>query len=700
MCIFSTFVSEIITINFLTTHLYFFSCKMKNSVELMNKAADNIRILSAAMVENAHSGHPGGAMGGADFINVLFSEYLVYDPQNPHWETRDRFYLDPGHMSAMLYSQLALTGKFTIEELKAFRKWGSVTPGHPELCVERGIENSSGPLGQGHCYAVGAAIAAKFLAAHLGNDSFNKEKIYTYISDGGIQEEISQGAGRVAGFLKLNNLVMFYDSNDIQLSTECDSVSDENTAMKYRAWNWNVITIDGNDVNQIRKALDNAIAEQERPTLIIGKCVMGKGCRDAQNNSLERSTKTHGAPLGSEAFANTVKNLGGDPDNAFVVYDDVRQMYDARAKELAAIVAKRQECEKLWAEQNPENAKKQKDWFANKLPEIDWNGIVVKSNDPTRNASSAVLGELGKKVENMIVSSADLCNSDKTDGFLKQTHNIVPGDFTGNFFQAGVSELTMACCCMGMMLHGGVVAAMGTFFVFSDYMKPAIRMAALMELPVKFVWSHDSFRVGEDGPTHEPIEQEAQIRLLEKMKNHSKRNSLLVMRPADVHETVVCWQMAMENLNTPSALILSRQNITDLPEETCYEGAAKGGYTVVKEDNPDIVLVATGSEVSTLVDAAKLLEKDGVRYRIVSVPSEGLFRTQPIEYQHSVLPAGIKKFGLTAGLPVNLQGLVGSHGKVYGVESFGFSAHYKVLDEKFGFNAENVYSQIKSYLAE
>lgn len=673
---------------------------MKNSVELMNKAADNIRILSAAMVENAHSGHPGGAMGGADFINVLFSEYLVYDPQNPRWETRDRFYLDPGHMSAMLYSQLALTGKFTIEELKAFRKWGSVTPGHPELCVERGIENSSGPLGQGHCYAVGAAIAAKFLAAHLGNDSFNKEKIYTYISDGGIQEEISQGAGRVAGFLKLNNLVMFYDSNDIQLSTECDSVSDENTAMKYRAWNWNVITIDGNDVNQIRKALDNAIAEQERPTLIIGKCVMGKGCRDAQNKSLERSTKTHGAPLGSEAFANTVKNLGGDPDNAFVVYDDVRQMYDARAKELAAIVAKRRECEKLWAEQNPENAKKQKDWFANKLPEIDWNGIVVKSNDPTRNASSAVLGELGKKVENMIVSSADLCNSDKTDGFLKQTHNIVPGDFTGNFFQAGVSELTMACCCMGMMLHGGVVAAMGTFFVFSDYMKPAIRMAALMELPVKFVWSHDSFRVGEDGPTHEPIEQEAQIRLLEKMKNHSKRNSLLVMRPADVHETVVCWQMAMENQNTPSALILSRQNITDLPEGTCYESAAKGGYTVVKEDNPDIVLVATGSEVSTLVDAAKLLEKDGVRYRIVSVPSEGLFRTQPIEYQHSVLPAGIKKFGLTAGLPVNLQGLVGSHGKVYGVESFGFSAHYKVLDEKFGFNAENVYSQIKSYLAE
>ena len=666
----------------------------------MNKAADNIRILSAAMVENAHSGHPGGAMGGADFINVLFSEYLVYDPKNPRWATRDRFYLDPGHMSAMLYSQLALTGKYTIDELKEFRKWGSVTPGHPELCVERGIENSSGPLGQGHCYAVGAAIAAKFLGDHLGNKSFYKEKIYTYISDGGIQEEISQGAGRVAGFLKLSNLVMFYDSNDIQLSTECGAVSDENTAMKYRAWNWNVITIDGNDVEQIRTALDKAVAEQERPTLIIGKCVMGKGCRDAQNNNLERSTKTHGAPLGQEAFENTVRNLGGDPANAFVIYDDVQKMYDERAAELAKIVAERKAEEDRWAKENPEAAKKQEAWFNNELPQIDWANIVAPLNGPTRNASSAVLATLSEKIENMIVSSADLCNSDKTDGFLKHTHVITPGDFSGNFFQAGVSELTMACCCMGMTLHGGVITAMGTFFVFSDYMKPAVRMAALMELPVKFVWSHDSFRVGEDGPTHEPIEQEAQIRLLEKMKNHSGRNSLLVMRPADVHETIQCWKMAMENWSTPSALILSRQNITDLPAGTQYEGAAKGGYTVVHEDNPDVVLVATGSEVSTLVDASKLLAADGVKFRVVSIPSEGLFRTQPIEYQHSVLPAGIKKFGLTAGLPVNLQGLVGSHGKVFGVESFGYSAHYKVLDEKFGFNAENVYNQIKKYLAE
>ncbi|MBQ0090072.1 MAG: transketolase [Prevotellaceae bacterium] len=673
---------------------------MSNSVELMNLAADNIRILSAAMVEKAHSGHPGGAMGGADFINVLFSEYLVEDPRNPRWSQRDRFFLDPGHMSPMLYSELTLTGKFTLEEIQNFRQWGSTTPGHPEVNIDKGIENSSGPLGQGHAYAVGAAIAAKFLAAHLGDESFNKEKIYTYISDGGIQEEISQGTGRIAGHLGLNNLIMFYDSNDIQLSTECGDVTSENTAMKYRAWNWNVLTINGNDCNEIREALNNAIAEKERPTLIIGKCVMGKGCKDADNNCYERSIKTHGAPLGQAAYVNTVKNLGGNPDNPFIVYDEVKQLYEERKQRLIKLTDERHKEEEAWAKNNPEAAKKEQDWFAGKLADIDWKSVTVKEGDPTRNASAAVLATLSEKVENMVVSSADLCNSDKTEGFLKHTHIIKPGDFTGNFLQAGVAELSMACICIGMTLHGGVMTAMGTFFVFSDYMKPAIRMAALMQTPVKFVWSHDSFRVGEDGPTHEPIEQEAQIRLLEKMKNHSGKDSLLVLRPADVHETVECWKMAMHNNETPTALILSRQTIESLPQGTNYEGALKGGYTVIEEENPDIVLVADGSEVSTLVSASELLKKDGIKFRIVSVPSEGLFRQQSYEYQQSVLPAGIKKFALTAGLPVNMQGLVGSHGKTFGVESFGYSAPYKVLDEKFGFNAENVYKQIKEYLAE
>ena len=664
----------------------------------MNLSADNIRILSAAMVEKAKSGHPGGAMGGADFINVLFSEYLIYDPQNPEWDSRDRFYLDPGHMSPMLYSALALTGKFTLDELKEFRQWGSPTPGHPERNISRGIENTSGPLGQGHTFAVGAAISAKFLAAHLNNPAFEQEKIYAYISDGGIQEEISQGAGRVAGFLGLNNLIMFYDSNDIQLSTECSAVSTENTAMKYRSWNWNVLIINGNDCEEIRKALDAALKEQERPTLIIGNCVMGKGCRDAEGKNLEHSCKTHGAPLGKGAFENTIKNLGGNPDNPFVIYDDVKRLYDNRKKELQQIIAQRQAKEQKWAETHPKEAAKQVQWFSGQLPAIDWNSISVKNNDATRNASAAVLGVLAENVENMICSSADLCNSDKTDGFLKKTRNIVKGDFGGKFFQAGVSELTMACCCIGMMLHGGVHAAMGTFFVFSDYMKPAIRMAALMEIPVKFIWTHDSFRVGEDGPTHEPIEQEAQIRLMEKVKNHKGENSLLVLRPADVHETVECWKLAYENLKTPTALILSRQKIEDLPASTNYKGAAKGGYTVTEEKDPDIILLASGSEVSTLVNAAKLLKNDGIKAKIVSIPSEGLFRNQPESYQTDLLPERIKKFGLTAGLSINLAQLVGFGGKVYGMDSFGYSAPYTVLDEKLGFTPENIYRQIKEYI--
>ena len=668
-----------------------------NDTKVMNLAADNIRILAASMVEKAKSGHPGGAMGGADFINVLYSEYLQYDPSNPKWAGRDRFFLDPGHMAPMLYAQLALAGKFTMDELQQLRQWGSPTPGHPEVDLMRGIENTSGPLGQGHVFAVGAAIAAKFLAARTGNPTFGKETIYAYISDGGVQEEISQGAGRIAGHLGLGNLVMFYDSNDIQLSTECGDVMTEDTAMKYAAWGWHVITINGNDCDQIRKALDEAKTINDRPVLIIGKCVMGKGARTADNASYERNCKTHGAPLGGDAFRNTVINLGGDPENPFVIFDEVKDLYAKRAEELKTVVAERYAEEEAWAAANPEMAAAQAEWFSGAAPKVDWTAVQQKAGDATRNASAAVLGQLAQQVPNMICASADLSNSDKTDGFLKKTTSFVKGDFSGAFFQAGVAELTMACCCIGMALHGGVIAACGTFFVFSDYMKPAVRMAALMELPVKFIWTHDAFRVGEDGPTHEPVEQEAQIRLMEKLKNHHGKNSVLVLRPADSVETTQCWKMAMENTDTPTALIFSRQNIEQLPEGNDYAQAEKGAYIVAGSDeNPDVILVASGSEVSTLVAGAALLREDGMKVRIVSCPSEGLFRSQPKEYQQSILPCGAKIFGLTAGLPVNLEGLVGCNGKVFGLESFGFSAPYKVLDEKLGFTAQNVYNQVKA----
>lgn len=673
-----------------------------NDIKTLNKAADNIRILSASMVEKANSGHPGGAMGGADFINVLFSEFLVYDPQNPTWEGRDRFFLDPGHMSPMLYSTLALTGKYSMEDLQQFRQWGSITPGHPERDITRGIENTSGPLGQGHTFAVGAAIAAKFLKTRFGN--VMDHTIYAFISDGGIQEEISQGAGRTAGHLGLDNLIMFYDSNGIQLSTKTAEVTEENVAAKYQAWGWRVITIKGNDATEIRAALTEAKLEKEKPTLIIGKTIMGKGVIKEDGSSFENETETHGQPLSAAgaSYNKTIGNLGGDPKNPFTIFSETKELYTKRAAELKEIVSIKYAEKEAWAKANPELADKMRKWFDGYIPTIDWSAIEQKPNQATRAASATILGILAQKVENMVVSSADLSNSDKTDGFLKKTHAIKKGDFSGAFLQSGVSELTMACLCIGMTLHGGIVAACGTFFVFSDYMKPAIRLAALMELPVKFIWTHDAFRVGEDGPTHEPVEQEAQIRLMEKLQNHNGHNSMLVLRPADVTEATVAWKMAMENKSTPTGLIFSRQNINDLPAKTNrYQEALqteKGAYIVQDEDNYDVVLLASGSEVSTLVDGAKLLAGDGIKSRIVSVPSEGLFRTQSKEYQESLIPAGKKVFGLTAGLPVTLEGLVGANGRIWGMKSFGFSAPYKVLDEKLGFTAENVYNQVKDFL--
>ena len=670
---------------------------------LITKAADNIRILSASMVEKAKSGHPGGAMGGADFITVLYSEFLNYDPSDMTWINRDRFFLDPGHMSPMLYSILSMTGNYSMDELANFRQWGSPTPGHPEVEPARGVENTSGPLGQGHVMAIGAAIAERFMVQRFGE--WMAHKTYAFISDGGVQEEISQGGGRIAGFLGLNNLIMFYDSNDIQLSTETKDVTIEDTAKKYEAWGWKVVTIEGNNADAIRAALKEAQAEKEKPTLIIGKTIMGKGALKEDGSSYERRCETHGMPLGEAgaSFEKSIANLGGDPKNPFVIFDDVQALFDARKAELIAAAAKKKAEQNAWAKANPELATKLAKFFSKEIPAFDFSKIVQKAGSATRAASSTVLAAFAGEVENMVVSSADLSNSDKTDGFLKKTTAFKKGDFSGSFFQAGVCELTMACIMNGMALHGGIIPVCGTFFVFSDYMKPAVRMAALMQLPVKYVWTHDAFRVGEDGPTHQPVEQEAQIRLMEKLKNHHGKNSTLVLRPADAEEATVAWKLALENIDTPTALILSRQNIKNLPSKgdryAEAQQAAKGAYIVTdSEGTPDVILLASGSEVATLVEGQVLLEKEGIKCRIVSVPSEGLFRSQSAAYQQSVLPAGVKKFGLTAGLPVNLEGLVGADGKVFGLESFGFSAPYTVLDEKLGFTAVNVYNQVKEIL--
>ena len=676
--------------------------------KVTNQAADNIRILSASMVEKAKSGHPGGAMGGADFINILYTEFLRYDPSDPAWHMRDRFFLDPGHMSPMLYSVLALCGNYTIDELKNFRQWGSPTPGHPELDVQRGVENTSGPLGQGHTSAVGAAIAERFLCARFGD--WMAHKTFTFISDGGVQEEISQGSGRIAGFLGLSNLIMFYDSNDIQLSTDTNAVTQEDTARKYEAWGWRVTTIDGNNADQIRASLRQALDEKDRPTLIIGKTIMGKGAVKADGSNYERRCATHGMPLGEAgaSFEKSVANLGGNPEDPFAVFPEVAGLYQqaraAKLKDAAARKAKQQE----WAGANPGLAGKLAMFLSGKLPPLNFEEVAHKADIATRAASGVVLGWLARRVENLVVASADLSNSDKTDGFLKETKQFVKGDFSGAFLQAGVCELTMAVLCNGMAMHGGVIPACGTFFVFSDYMKPAVRLSALMGLPVKFIWTHDAFRVGEDGPTHQPVEHEAQIRLLEHLKNHHGQMSLLALRPADAAETSVAIRMAMENTRTPTALILSRQNIKDIPARagsTRYRDALqaeKGAYVAVDcEGTPDVVLVASGSEVSTLIGGAELLAKQSaLKVRVVSVISEGLFRQQPADYQAGVLPPHLPTFGLTAGLPVTLAGLVGARGRTWGLDRFGYSAPAKVLDEKLGFTPANVCTQVLGYLAD
>ena len=668
----------------------------------MNRAANNIRILAATMVENAKSGHPGGAMGGADFVNVLYSKFLVTDPDDPKWFSRDRFFLDPGHMSPMLYSVLHLTGKYTTDDLKAFRQWGSVTPGHPEVDVMHGVENTSGPLGQGHVMAVGAAIAERFIATRFSE--VWAHKTYAFISDGGIQEGISQEAARIAGYLGLNNLIMFYDSNSVQLSTDCDAVSNEDTAMKYRAWNWNVFEINGSDPIAIARALEKAQAEKERPTIIIGRTIMGRGCVTSDGKPFEGQCSTHGQPISKSGadYGKTVTKLGGNIKDPWAIFPAVEQLYADRNRQLRIIVDERKEEQRAWAEANPGQASLLKDYIDGVVPQIDYAAIEHKPGIATRAASANVLKALAQQVGNMIVSSADLANSDKTDAFLKAAGAFARHDFKGAFLHAGVSELAMTAIINGMALHGGVIAACGTFFVFSDYMKPAVRLSALMQLPVKFIWTHDAFRVGEDGPTHEPVEQEAQIRLMEELKNHAGQNSMLVLRPADAAETTVAWRMAMENTQTPTALILSRQNIDDLPSASGnrYEDALqamRGGYIINKVENPDVILVGNGSEVATLVATANIIAEDGIKAQVVSVPSIGLFLNQDVEYRKQVLPDNVPTFGLTAGLPSTLRRVVPT-GEVFGLDHFGASAPYKILDEKFGFTPQKVAEKVRKML--
>ena len=665
------------------------------------KTANAIRVLSADAIQKAKSGHPGLPLGCASAAYELWANHMRHNPADPQWVDRDRFILSGGHGSMLLYSLFHLFGygDLSMEDLKNFRQIDSLTPGHPEYGHTVGVEATTGPLGQGMGMAVGMAMAEAHLASVFNKDDIKIVDHYTYVlgGDGCMMEGLSSEAFSLAGTLGLGKLIVLYDSNNISIEGNTDIAFTEDTAKRFESYGFGVFQVeDGNDFAAIGAAIEAAKADTERPSLIVLHTQIGYGCPAKQGKA-----SAHGEPLGEENIIAMKENLGWESMEPFYVPQDV---YDHMAKVRESLKAPEEEWNARFAaycEKYPEMKELWDQYHDKDLPKKLWDNEEFWSYEDkpqaTRNLSGELLNKINKVVPNLFGGSADLAPSNKTN--LKGEGDFSKADYSGKNLHFGVREQAMTAIGNGLALHGGVIPYVATFFVFSDYMKPVARLSSLMQVPLVYVLTHDSIGVGEDGPTHEPVEQEAQIRLMEKLKNHHGQNSLLVLRPADAEETTACWKLAMENTDTPSALILSRQNIEMLPEGNDYGQAAKGAYIVAGADeNPDVILVASGSEVSTLVAGAALLRADGVKVRIVSCPSEGLFRSQCPCYQEEILPAGAKIFGLTAGLPVNLQGLVGANGKVFGLESFGFSAPYKVLDEKLGFTAQNVYNQVKEML--
>ena len=665
---------------------------------IIRRAADNARILSAAMVQKAKSGHPGGAMGSTEFFAILYNEFLRFNPKDPYWLARDRFFMDPGHMSAAFYSMLCFIKKLTTDDLKNFRQLGSRTPGHPDLDVLRGIENTSGPLGLGHALSLGSAIAERILVNRFGK--VFEHKTICLLSDGTVQEEIAYGVGRIAGHLKLSNLIFYFDSNNIQLSSPTEEVMSHSVAAQYEAWGWQVYSIDGHNPDELRKAFANAYSETEKPVLIIGNTTMGKGIKDAQNNAFENKVSTHGQPIDAAgaSTAQTITSLGGDPENPFVIWPDVEESFNKRLDELQKEADDWHVRFKTWEKIYPNLAKELKDWQNNRAPVLDLSVIPQKQGVATRVNSGAILAWLADNQKNMVVSSADLSNSDNTQAFLDKTGIFKPGDFSGAFLQSGVAELTMGSIVCGIVLHGEFTATCATFFVFSDYMKPIMRLASLMALPVKFLFTHDSFRVGEDGPTHEPIEQEAQVRLLENLTLPSGKPAMLVLRPADATETTLAWEMAMANGYSPTAFILSRQVMP--PLENPHSKANAAGYIVQNADNPDLTFAANGSDVYLCCQAADILRNEGLSVRVISVMSPRLFADLPQPEREALIPRWGAAFAVSSGVPSVFTPVVGRLGRSWGLTEFGKSAPFAVLEKEYGYTPEAVAKKAIVYLAD
>ncbi|MGM7681815.1 transketolase [Cytobacillus sp. Hm23] len=654
-----------------------------------------IRTLSIDAIEKANSGHPGMPMGAAPMAYTLWTKYMNHNPSNPQWFNRDRFVLSAGHGSMLLYSLLHLSGyDVTMDDIKNFRQWGSRTPGHPEYGHTAGVEATTGPLGQGIAMAVGMAMAERHMASTYNKDTFNVVDHYTYTicGDGDLMEGVSAEAASLAGHLKLGRLVVLYDSNDISLDGDLDKSFSESIKNRYQSYGWQYIRVeDGNDIQELSQAIEEAKADTDHPTMIEIKTVIGYGAPNKSGKSA-----VHGSPLGADELKLTKEAYNWTFEEDFHVPSEVYDNFSDTVKDAGS--KKEDEWNQMFAqykEQYPELAVQLEAAITGKLPsgwEKELPTYEEGSSLATRSSSGEVLNAIANSVPQFIGGSADLAGSNKT--MIKESNDFMPNSYEEKNIWFGVREFAMGAALNGMTLHGGVKVFGGTFFVFSDYLRPAIRLAALMKLPVTYVFTHDSIAVGEDGPTHEPVEQLPALRAMP---------GLSVIRPGDANETAAAWQVSIEATDKPHALVLTRQNLPTLPntKRDAYEGVKRGAYVVspASNDNVDALLLASGSEVSLAVEAQKSLANDGIHVSVVSMPSWDRFEEQPQEYKDAVLPKNIKKrLGIEMASSLGWERYTGDEGDILAINQFGASAPGEKIMAEYGFTVENVVNKVKNLI--
>lgn len=666
---------------------------MSTTKSLDQACVNTIRGLAMDAVQEANSGHPGMPMGMADVAYVLWTKFLKHNPKNPQWFDRDRFILSAGHGSMLLYSLLHLTGyDLPLAEIKNFRQLGSITPGHPEFGLTPGVETTTGPLGQGFGTGVGMAIAESFLAATFNKDQFDLVDHYTYaiVSDGDLMEGISHEAASLAGHLKLGKMIYLYDSNKISIDGSTDLAFTDDTKKRFEAYGWDVQIIDGHNHEEIEEAIKKA-QKTDTPSLIECKTTIGYG-----SPNKEGTAESHGAPLGDDEIKITKEKLGLDPNEKFQVSDSVYSKMRGAVKKGADLEAQWKEKLEQYEKVFPVDGVSFNRFVSREMPE-DWSEILPTFETDakglaTRKASGKVLNSIGEHIFNLLGGSADLAGSNNTE--LEKESAFSATNRQGRNFHYGVREHGMAAALNGLALHGGIIPYGGTFLVFSDYNKPSIRIAALSEIPSIFVFTHDSIGLGEDGPTHQPIEHLAALRATP---------NVYVFRPSDANETAVCWKCAIEREHGPSLLVLTRQSLPTLDRKKYADvsGAEKGAYILKKEsgENPDLILMSTGSEVHLALEAAEKLEEDGKSIRVVSMPCIDLFEAQSKDYRNEVFPPSVRKrISIEAATTLGWHKWVGSDGIAIGIDRFGTSAPYEEAYEDLGITVDRIIKDAESLL--